>query len=211
MTNDNEANRFTERELDNIALVRRWVHEVWNERRVETMEELMSPDFVVHYENEEIRGINNWKERVFDVFTEAISDIRVEIEDIIASGEQVVTRWKARGVHSGEVLGVAPSGKMVEVSGMSWGRIVHGKIVENRNNWSLSYLIEQLLSEVKALRGLLPLCSFCKKIRDDKGYWEQVDVFIQKYSEADITHGICPECMKIHYPEAYNSIESDKE
>jgi len=52
--------------------------------------------------------------------------------------------------------------------------------------------------------------SFCKKIRDDKGYWEQVDIYLHKYSEADISHGICPECMKIHYPEEYASIDSDK-
>ena len=48
--------------------------------------------------------------------------------------------------------------------------------------------------ELKILRGILPLCSFCKKIRDDKGYWERVDVYISKYSEADISHGICPDC-----------------
>ena len=45
-----------------------------------------------------------------------------------------------------------------------------------------------------ALSGLLPICSSCKKIRDDKGYWKQIDVYIQKYSEAEFTHSICPEC-----------------
>jgi HAMP domain-containing protein len=55
--------------------------------------------------------------------------------------------------------------------------------------------------EVETLRGILPLCSFCKKIRDDKGYWEQVDVYIHKYSEANISHSVCPECMKKHYPD----------
>lgn len=61
--------------------------------------------------------------------------------------------------------------------------------------------LEKALSEIKTLRGILPLCSFCKKIRDDKGYWEQVDVYINKHSEADISHGICPECLKKHYPD----------
>ncbi len=61
--------------------------------------------------------------------------------------------------------------------------------------------LKQAEEEIKTLRGILPLCSFCKKIRDDKGYWEQIDVYIYKYSEADISHGICPECMKKHYPE----------
>ena len=61
--------------------------------------------------------------------------------------------------------------------------------------------LEKALSEIKTLRGILPLCSFCKKIRDDKGYWEQVDVYINKYSEADISHSICPECLKKYYPD----------
>ena len=59
--------------------------------------------------------------------------------------------------------------------------------------------LKTALAEVKTLRGILPLCSFCKKIRDDKGYWEQVDVYIRKYSQADISHSICPECAKEHY------------
>ena len=61
--------------------------------------------------------------------------------------------------------------------------------------------LQEALAEIKTLRGILPLCSFCKKIRDDKGYWEQVDIYIHKYSEADISHSICPECMKKHYPD----------
>lgn len=67
--------------------------------------------------------------------------------------------------------------------------------------------LEKALVEIRSLRGILPLCSFCKKIRDDKGYWEQVDVYIRKHSEADISHGICPECMKEHYPEQYAAMQ----
>lgn len=64
-------------------------------------------------------------------------------------------------------------------------------------------LIEDLqaaLAEVKALKGMLPLCSYCKKIRVDDDHWEPVDVYIQAHSEANISHGICPECMKERYP-----------
>ena len=60
--------------------------------------------------------------------------------------------------------------------------------------------LNQALLEVDTLRGILPICSFCKKIRDDKGCWEQVDVYISKHSHADISHGICPECAKKYYP-----------
>ena len=61
--------------------------------------------------------------------------------------------------------------------------------------------LQEALEEIKALRGILPVCSFCKRVRDDKGYWEQVDVFLQKYSLVDISHSICPQCMAEHYPE----------
>jgi hypothetical protein len=71
-------------------------------------------------------------------------------------------------------------------------------------------MLERALSELKVLRGILPLCSFCKKIRDDKGYWESVDVYIDKYSQADISHSICPDCMKKHYAEDYEDIIADK-
>ena len=66
--------------------------------------------------------------------------------------------------------------------------------------------LQDSLSEIRTLRGILPLCSFCKKIRNDQGYWEQVDVYLNKHSEADISHSICPECMKQHYPFEYEEV-----
>ena len=56
--------------------------------------------------------------------------------------------------------------------------------------------LAQTFSEVKALRGLLPICSSCKKIRDDKGYWNQIETYITEHSEAKFSHGICPDCEK---------------
>jgi hypothetical protein len=50
------------------------------------------------------------------------------------------------------------------------------------------------------LTGLLPICSHCKKIRDDKGYWNQIEVYIDQHSEAKFSHGICKECVKKYYP-----------
>ena len=65
-------------------------------------------------------------------------------------------------------------------------------------------LIQELqaaLANVKALSGLLPICAGCKKIRDDKGYWSQVEIYIQHHSEATFTHGLCPDCIKKYYPD----------
>ena len=63
--------------------------------------------------------------------------------------------------------------------------------------------LQKALLDVKKLSGLLPICSACKKIRDDKGYWNQLEGYIQEHSEAEFTHGICPECAKKLYPEFY--------
>jgi len=63
--------------------------------------------------------------------------------------------------------------------------------------------LKEALSKVKTLSGLLPICANCKKIRDDKGYWNQIEVYIRDHSEADFSHSICPECAKKLYPEFY--------
>jgi hypothetical protein len=54
--------------------------------------------------------------------------------------------------------------------------------------------LSDYLAEIKTLRGIVPICSTCKKIRDDKGYWNQIEAYIQKYSYAKFSHGMCPEC-----------------
>ncbi len=61
--------------------------------------------------------------------------------------------------------------------------------------------LERALAEVDTLQGIIPICSFCKKIRDDAGYWEMVESYISKNSSAEFSHGICPDCMKENYPE----------
>jgi len=63
--------------------------------------------------------------------------------------------------------------------------------------------LQEALSQVKTLQGLLPICASCKKIKNDKGYWEQIEVYIREHSEADFSHGICPECAEKLYPEYY--------
>jgi CheY-like chemotaxis protein len=60
--------------------------------------------------------------------------------------------------------------------------------------------MEAALAKVKLLSGMLPICSGCKKIRDDKGYWNQVENYVQKHSEATFTHGLCPECSNKFFP-----------
>jgi len=69
--------------------------------------------------------------------------------------------------------------------------------------------LRKALSEIKTLRGIVPICSNCKKIRDDKGYWAQVDSYVTKHTEAQFSHSICPGCMKKLYPEFCKDEDTD--
>lgn len=66
--------------------------------------------------------------------------------------------------------------------------------------------LRQALSRVKTLSGFLPICASCKKIRNDEGYWQQIEAYIRENTDADFSHGICPECAQKLYPEFYKKI-----
>ena len=78
--------------------------------------------------------------------------------------------------------------------------ITHRKEVETERE-KLVVELKTALADVKMLSGLIPICASCKKIRDDHGYWQQVESYIQKHSEAKFTHGLCPDCMIKFYPD----------
>nr|WP_320189936.1 MASE3 domain-containing protein [uncultured Desulfobacter sp.] len=61
--------------------------------------------------------------------------------------------------------------------------------------------LKKALEDIKTLEGLVPICSHCKKIRDDKGYWNHLETYLDKHSQATFSHGICPDCMIKHYPD----------
>ncbi len=69
--------------------------------------------------------------------------------------------------------------------------------------------LQEALTRVKQLGGLLPICASCKKIRDDKGYWTQVEKYIMSHSEATFSHGVCPDCARKLYPEIYKDAKND--
>jgi len=61
--------------------------------------------------------------------------------------------------------------------------------------------LSDALAQVKQLKGIVPICMHCKKIRNDENYWQQVEEYIHEHSEADFSHSICPECLEEHYPD----------
>ena len=73
-------------------------------------------------------------------------------------------------------------------------------LLAERERDELIVELKAALAKVKQLSGLLPICCYCKKIRDDEGYWNQLEVYLAKHSEAKMSHGICPDCVQQHYP-----------
>jgi hypothetical protein len=80
-------------------------------------------------------------------------------------------------------------------------RLFRGIFVQIQERKKLIIELQDSIAAVKTLRGLLPICASCKKVRDDKGYWSQIEQYITEHSEAEFTHGICPDCVKKLYPE----------
>jgi len=78
--------------------------------------------------------------------------------------------------------------------------ITERKRVEEERG-KLIHELQEALASIKTLRGLLPICSYCKKIRDDKGYWNRIESYIEDHSGAEFTHGMCPECLKKFHPD----------
>jgi ligand-binding sensor domain-containing protein len=80
-----------------------------------------------------------------------------------------------------------------------------------RRERELSRRVDQALGRIKTLSGLIPICSHCKKIRDDRGYWNQLEQFLKAHSEATFSHGICPDCMSTLYPDDAHEPDRDGE
>jgi len=85
------------------------------------------------------------------------------------------------------------------------------KLAEQEREKVISEL-QDAMSKLKTLSGLLPTCAWCRKVRDDDGYWKKVETYIEEHSDASFTHGICPECLQKNDPESYKEfIDSNKE
>jgi PAS domain S-box-containing protein len=114
------------------------------------------------------------------------------------------TRLRARGGSEYHVLW--SSSAILSEDGVAEFIIVTGIDITalknaEREKEKLILDLQNALANVKTLKGLLPMCANCRKIRDDRGYWQQVENYIRAHSEAEFTHGICPDCARKLYPE----------
>ena len=89
---------------------------------------------------------------------------------------------------------------LVKTNDLLRAEIAERKRVENERAQLIGEL-QRTLAEVKELSGLLPICADCKKIKDDGGYWNQIEVYVTHHSKAHFSHGLCPDCAKKYYAE----------
>src|SRR5579884_147142 len=126
---------------------------------------------------------------------------KIKSGERIARYETVRVRKDGRLVHASLSLSPIhdPSGKVIGVSSIE--RDITARKREEEVRLKLIEELTDALGSIKTLKGLLPICASCKKIRDDHGYWQKVELYISAHTGAEFTHGICPECMHRLYPE----------
>jgi len=127
----------------NKMLMRRGIEEMWSRGNDPVVDELIASDFVGHSPPDQIHGPAGVK-HYFATLRTAFPDIHFTIEDQIAEGDRVVTRWTARATHTGEYQGIPPTGKQSVVTGITIDRVAGGKVVEGWTNFDLLGLLQQL-------------------------------------------------------------------
>ena len=131
---------------ENKTIARRVCEEVFSAQGdLEVADELFAPNFVGHdpASPEDIRGPDGVKEFA-SMFRNAFPDVQLSVEEQVAEGDMVVTRWIASGTHQGELMGIAPTGNRVTVAGTSVERIVNGKIEETWDNYDALGMMQQI-------------------------------------------------------------------
>ena len=135
---------------DNVALVRRWFEEVWNLRREEVIDELLTAESICHGEGGLSRGPEEFKERQYVPFIAGFPGLRVEVESAVAQGDEVVVRWIASGCHSGDGLVREAARETASFRGITWVRVSDGKLVEGWQSSNIPEVVRGLAAPAPA-------------------------------------------------------------
>lgn len=158
---------------------------------------------MLQYSREEMMGMNN--KQYMD--EEGAQKIYQGFNRVYRTGEpnrafnwEIIRKDGQKGIFEGSIsLMRNVRGEPIGFRGIACDITERKRTEEEREK--LIQELQNALSQVKALKGLLPICASCKKIRDDSGYWNQIESYIRDHSEAEFSHGICPDCMKKLYPD----------
>ena len=130
---------------DNREITRRVFEEIWNNKKLDVIDELMAADYVHHdpQSPDVPSGIEGYKQFV-SYYLNAFPDLHYTIEDLLADGNTVAIRWTATGTHQGDLPGITKTGRQISVTGMTIARVRDGKFIESWGNWDALGLMQQL-------------------------------------------------------------------
>lgn len=127
----------------NKELARRLNNKLWNDKDASQIEEIVSKKCVLQVGDREFRGQKGYRQ-FFETYTGAFPDLSIQINDLIAENYYVVTSYTARGQHTGQLMGIEPTGKQVKVNGVNIARYQDGKLVESQNLFNEMSLLQQV-------------------------------------------------------------------
>jgi steroid delta-isomerase-like uncharacterized protein len=130
---------------ENKALARRWFEDLFNAGNLEVAEEIVAPDHVNHDPTlPDIPPGPEGQKQIVNLYRGAFTNAHISVEDQLAEGDRVVTRWTGSGTHQGELMGVAPTGNQVTITGITINRVSGGKIVESWTNYDALGMMQQI-------------------------------------------------------------------
>jgi PAS domain S-box-containing protein len=153
--------------------------------------QVIGKDAAELFRGEEIRTFTD-VQAIVDLTSGATEEFSVQTQD----GRLFIVEVSCSNVTNSEGTIVGKMASFVDIT-------KHKQLDQEREQ--LIQRLQDALSKIKVLRGLIPICASCKSIRDDKGYWHKVEEYIRDHSDAQLSHGVCPTCAKKLYPELYES------
>ena len=131
--------------LEGVEISRRLVEEVWNNRKLDVVNELVAPAHQnIDTNSPDLGNGPEGYKRLVALYTAAFPDLQLKLNDTISEGDKIVMAWTVTGTHQGDLRGIAPTNKKVSVQGITISRHVNGKIVESRVSWDALGMMQQL-------------------------------------------------------------------
>lgn len=160
--------------------------------------------FSSHFDRtpEEVAG-----RRIYDIFPAEEAEKRMAVvRRAFATGEVIVFDVRVPMAREADRYFITSVQPIQDAAGMVSAVVCISKDITDRKRAEAERErtirdLQRALAQVRTLSGLLPICSGCKKIRDDQGYWQQIESYIRDHSEADFSHGVCPDCTERLYPD----------
>jgi len=130
--------------MNSKELARLWIDAVWNKKDTSAISQLMAHDVFGVTEGSPIQSREQFVSHLYTPFVQAFPDLHADIEGIVAEGDEAAVRWTITGTHTGPLMHLAPSGKRVRFSGITWFKFKDGKMIEGADSYNLHALIGML-------------------------------------------------------------------